>query len=97
MKWITYALIQAEEFGIDSSNINTFKTTNDPSIKRFLGTEGSLGEKMGLPNDFATRVVKHVGNYGEVYERNIGEPFNLERGQNALWTDGGLLYSPPFR
>ncbi len=97
VKWITYALIQAEEYGINSSNLGTFETTNDPSIKRFLGTEGSLGEKMGLPNDFATRVVKHVGNYGEVYERNIGEPLNLDRGQNALWTDGGLLYSPPFR
>ena len=97
IKWITYALIQAEEFGINSSNVDTFKTTNDPSIKRFLGTEGSLGEKIGLPNDFATRIVKHVGNYGEIYERNIGEIFNLPRGQNDLWTRGGLLYSPPFR
>jgi general L-amino acid transport system substrate-binding protein len=52
---------------------------------------------MGLPNDFAKRVIKHVGNYEEIYDRNIGEPFELERGQNALWTDGGLLYSPPFR
>ena len=52
---------------------------------------------MGLPNDFAARVVKHVGNYGEIYERNIGQPFGLERGPNNLWTEGGLLYSPPFR
>ena len=52
---------------------------------------------MGLPNDFAKRVVKHVGNYGEVYDRNIGKPFNLDRGLNALWKDGGLMYAPPFR
>ncbi|MGK7914042.1 MAG: amino acid ABC transporter substrate-binding protein [Prochloraceae cyanobacterium] len=97
VKWITYALIQAEEFGIDSSNLKTFMNSSDPSIKRFLGTEGSLGEKMGLPNDFAARIVKHVGNYGEIYERHIGEPFNLDRGPNELWTRGGLLYSPPFR
>ena len=97
VKWITYAMIQAEEFGINSSNIQTFMNSSDPSIKRFLGTEGSLGAKMGLPNDFAARIVKHVGNYGEIYERNIGKPFNLERGPNELWTEGGLLYSPPFR
>ena len=97
VKWITYALIQAEEFGIDSTNIQTFANSSDPSIQRFLGTEGSLGETMGLPNDFAARIVKHVGNYGEIYERNIAIPFDLERGLNQLWTEGGLLYSPPFR
>ena len=97
VKWITYALIQAEEFGIDSSNLETFINSSDPNIQRFLGTEGSLGETMGLPNDFAARIVKHVGNYGEIYERNIAVPFDLERGLNQLWTEGGLLYSPPFR
>lgn len=97
VKWITYSLIQAEEFGINSQNLADFAETQDPEIKRFLGQEGSLGEDMGLPNDFAARVVKNVGNYGEVYEKNIGTPFNLERGQNELWTNGGLLYSPPFR
>lgn len=97
VKWVTYALIQAEEMGINSQNIDQFQNTEDPNIRRFLGLEGNLGEDMGLPNDFAARVIRHVGNYGEIYERNIGEPFDLERGQNALWTDGGLLYSPPFR
>jgi general L-amino acid transport system substrate-binding protein len=97
VKWITYALIQAEEFGINSSNLNTFINSSDPNIKRFLGTEESFGEAMGLPNDFAARIIKHVGNYGEIYERNIGKPFNLDRGLNQLWTKGGLLYSPPFR
>jgi general L-amino acid transport system substrate-binding protein len=97
VKWITYALIQAEEFGITSENIAEFESSEDPSVLTFLGLEGSLGEDMGLPNDFAARAVRAVGNYGEIYERNIGEPFGLERGPNELWTNGGLLYSPPFR
>jgi general L-amino acid transport system substrate-binding protein len=97
VKWITYALIQGEEFGITSKNLNTFVNSSNPDIKRFLGTEASFGETIGLPNDFATRVIKHVGNYGEIYDRNIGKPFNLDRGLNNLWTEGGLLYSPPFR
>ena len=97
VKWVTYAMIQAEELGISSQNVDSFAETEDPVIRRFLGLEGSLGEEMGLSNDFARRIVKNVGNYGGVYQRNIGEPFNLDRGLNALWTDGGLMYSPPFR
>jgi general L-amino acid transport system substrate-binding protein len=97
VKWITYTLIQAEEFGINSSNVNTFINSSNPNIKRFLGTEESFGETMGLPNNFTARIIKHVGNYGEIYDRNIGKPFNLDRGLNQLWTKGGLLYSPPFR
>lgn len=97
VKWITYSLIQAEEFGLNSQNVADFSETEDPRIQRFLGQEGNLGEDMGLPNDFAERVVANVGNYGEIYERNIGEPFGLDRGQNQLWNEGGLLYSPPFR
>ncbi len=97
VKWITFALIEAEELGITSQNLSEFETSDDPNIRRFKGLEGNLGEDMGLPNDFATRIVRHVGNYGEIYDRNIGEQFDLERGQNELWTNGGLLYSPPFR
>ncbi len=97
VKWITYALIQAEEFGITSANISSFADTRDPQIQRFLGQVGNLGEDMGLPNDFAARIIKNVGNYGEIYERNVGQPFGLERGLNNLWSNGGLLYSPPFR
>lgn len=97
VKWVTYAMIQGEELGINSQNVASFAQTEDPEIRRFLGTEGNLGEDMGLPNDFAQNIIKHVGNYGEVYQRNIGEPFGLKRGLNALWTDGGLMYSPPFR
>ncbi len=97
VKWITYALIQAEEFGITKENLASFENSEDPNIRRFLGLDDKLGEGIGLPNDFASRVVKHVGNYGEIYERNIGQPLGLERGPNKLWTEGGLLYSPPFR
>ena len=97
VKGVVYAMIEAEELGINSQNIDSFAQTEDPEIKRFLGMEGNLGEDMGLPNDFAKRVVKQVGNYGEVYDRNIGQPFKLERGLNALWENGGLMYAPPFR
>ena len=99
VKWVTYALIQAEEFGITQANLEEMKNSDSPEIKRFLGVEGSLGEDMGLPNDFAARIIKHVGNYGEIYDRNLGRDsqFNLDRGLNDLWTNGGLLYSPPFR
>ena len=97
VKWITFALIEAEELGINSQNVNDVAQTKDPTIRKFLGQEGTLGEDMGLPNDFAHRIIEYVGNYGEIYERNIGQPFGLDRGQNALWKDGGLMYSPPFR
>lgn len=97
VKWITYTVIEAEELGINSQNLAEFEKSQDPNVKRFLGSEGTLGQDMGLPNDFAVRVIKHVGNYGDIYDRNIGKPLGLERGLNKLWTDGGLLYSPPFR
>jgi general L-amino acid transport system substrate-binding protein len=97
VKWITYTMIEAEELGINSQNIGKFAQSKDPEVKRFLGVEGNLGDDMGVPNDFAKKVIRHVGNYEEIYDRNIGKPFELERGQNALWSDGGLLYSPPFR
>ncbi|MFM2314370.1 MAG: hypothetical protein RLZZ04_3646 [Cyanobacteriota bacterium] len=97
VKWVIYAMIEGEELGINSQNIASFTQTKDPEIRRFLGLEDNLGADMGLSNDFASRIIKHVGNYGEVYERNLGKPFGLERGLNALWTDGGLMYAPPFR
>lgn len=99
VKWVTYALIEAEELGITQANVDEQKASEDPTIRRFLGMEGNLGEDLGLTNDFAYRVIKNVGNYGEIYERNLGKgsQFNLDRGQNDLWTRGGLLYSPPFR
>ena len=97
VKWIAYAMIQAEELDIDSENINIYRNSKDGETRRFIGIEGDLGSQMGLSDDFAVRVIKHVGNYREVYERNLGKPFGLKRGQNALWLDGGLMYSPPFR
>jgi general L-amino acid transport system substrate-binding protein len=97
IKWITFALFEAEELGINSQNIDNFTNSEDPNVRRFLGLEGQLGTDMGLPNDFTARIIRHVGNYGEIYDRNIGQPFQLERGPNKLWTEGGLLYSPPFR
>lgn len=99
VRWSVFALMEAEELGITSQNLAQFSTSKDPAIRRFLGIEGDLGKGMNLPNDFANRIVKHVGNYSEVYDRNLGAQtkLNLPRGQNNLWTKGGLLFSPPFR
>ncbi|MDJ0556050.1 MAG: amino acid ABC transporter substrate-binding protein [Microcoleaceae cyanobacterium MO_207.B10] len=99
VKWVIYALIEAEELGITQANVDEEKNSDDPTIRRFLGVEGNLGEGLGLTNDFTYRVIKQVGNYGEIYDRNLGEnsPYKLPRGQNNLWKNGGLLYSPPFR
>jgi general L-amino acid transport system substrate-binding protein len=99
VKWVVYALIEAEELEITSKNLAAKLKSPDPVVKRFLGVEGTLGKDMGLSNDFTARIIKHVGNYGEVYERNLGSktPLNLPRGQNRLWNQGGLMYAPPFR
>lgn len=95
-KWVAYGLIQAEEFGITSQNLASFAESKDPNIRRFLGAEGGLGTMLGLSDDFMARVVRQVGNYGELFERHL-KPLNLTRGVNTLWTQGGLLYTPPFR
>ena len=104
--WIVLSTIQAEEFGIDSTNVDTFADTEDASIRRFLGLEVTTDDGtapfdpgLGLPVDFAAQVITAVGNYGEIYDRNVGPgtPLDLPRGLNALWTDGGLLYAPPYR
>ncbi|NJM08479.1 amino acid ABC transporter substrate-binding protein [Candidatus Gracilibacteria bacterium] len=99
VRWVVYTTIQAEELGITSANIGDFAASESPEVRRFLGVEGELGMGIGLPNDFATRVIRAVGNYGEIYDRNLGPetPFNLPRGLNNLYTEGGLHYSPPFR
>ncbi len=100
VNWAIFATIQAEEFGITSENIDTFADTADPNIQRFLGlvVEGDavLDPGLGLPSDFAAQVVTQVGNYGEIFEANLA-PLGLERGVNALWSNGGLMYSPPYR
>jgi len=99
VKWSVYTLMEAEELAITSKNVDQMVTSTDPVVKRFLGVEGTLGKDMGLPNDFTARIIKQVGNYGEVYDRHLGpnSKLNLPRGQNKLWTNGGLLISPPFR
>jgi general L-amino acid transport system substrate-binding protein len=99
VNWTVYATIQAEEFGITSQNVDSFLTSDDPAIKRFLGVDASLGEAIGLDPKFAYNIIKNVGNYGEIFERNLGKSTKIgfDRGLNRLWTDGGLVYSPPFR
>jgi len=99
VRWIYNAIVTAEEKGVTSTNVDQMKNANDPEIKRLLGTEGSQGQELGLSADWAYNIIKSVGNYGEIFERNIGPntPIGLQRGLNALWTDGGLQYSPPFR
>lgn len=99
VNWTVYATIQAEELGITKDNVDTFLTSKDPSIQRFLGVDPSLGQAIGLDPKFAYNIIKTVGNYGEIFQRNIGKgtTLNLDRGYNSLWTNGGLLYSPPFR
>ncbi|SLN58904.1 General L-amino acid-binding periplasmic protein AapJ precursor [Roseivivax jejudonensis] len=100
VRWTLNALIAAEEYGITSANIDELKAgTESPEINRILGTEGNLGEMLGLDAEWAYRAIKANGNYGEIFAKNIGEstPIGLSRGLNAQWTDGGLLYAPPFR
>ena len=100
VRWTLNALISAEELGITSANIEELsKGTNNPEINRILGTEGNLGEMLGLDADWAKRAISSEGNFGEIFEANIGEktPIGLARGLNAQWTEGGLIYSPPFR
>lgn len=99
VKWALFAQVNAEELGITSANVDGMKTGTDPNVKRLLGTEGDIGVGMGLTNDWAYNIVKQVGNYGEMFERNVGKgsPLGIERGLNALWTNGGLQYAPPIR
>lgn len=99
VKWTLFAMIDAEELGISSQNIAQTLTSDRPDIKRFLGMEGDHGTDMGLSRDWCARIVRLVGNYGEIFERNVGEKSRLgiPRGLNRLWTRGGLQYAPPIR
>lgn len=100
IRWVVYATIQAEEFGITSENVDEFLTSDNEAILRFLGQgEAATGTLLGLDNDFVVNVIRAVGNYGEIFDRNVGpdSALGLDRGQNALWTEGGLMYSPPWR
>ena len=99
MKWTHFAMLEAEEFGVTQANVDEMKNSDNPGIKRLLGTEGEFGTAVGLSNDWAYQVIKAVGNYGEVFDRNVGPdtPLAISRGVNALWSKGGLQYAPPVR
>lgn len=99
VRWTLFALINAEEMGVTSKNVDEMLKSENPAIKRLLGVSADYGQYTGLTKDWAYRIIKHVGNYGEMYERNVGPntALGLERGVNALWSNGGLLYAPPIR
>jgi general L-amino acid transport system substrate-binding protein len=99
VKWVHFAMINAEELGVSSKTIDEALKSDKPDIKRLVGTEGSLGEDLGLTKDWVVRIVKSVGNYGEVFERNVGSgsKLGIARGLNNLWSKGGIQYAPPIR
>ena len=99
VRWTHYVMLDAEELGINKANVDEKLKSDDPETRRLLGVEGQYGEGMGLTNDWAYRIIKNVGNYGEIFERNLGQgsPLKIVRGLNALWTKGGLQYGPPIR
>ncbi len=97
VKWAVFATIEAEEQGITADNVEDMVSSENPVIARLLGSDGDLG--LGLDGDWVVNMISQVGNYAEIYERNLGSstPFDLDRGLNSLWSDGGLLYAPPYR
>jgi len=99
VKWTVYAMLNAEELGITSKNIDEALKSSKPEVMRLVGTEGSYGEQLGLAKDWAARIIRHVGNYGEVYDRNLGtgSKLGIPRGMNQLWSAGGIQYAPPIR
>ena len=99
VRWVHYAMLNAEELGVTSKNIDEALKSNMPEIKRLVGTEGNFGEQLGLTKDWAVRIIKHVGNYGESFDRNVGtgSRLGISRGVNRLWTKGGIQYAPPIR
>ncbi|MFH1556263.1 MAG: amino acid ABC transporter substrate-binding protein [Pseudomonadota bacterium] len=99
IKWTYFALLNAEELGITSKNVDEMVNSQNPEIKRLLGSDGKYGEAVGVPNDWVVKIVKQVGNYGEIFDRNLGPatPLAINRGLNKLWTQGGLQYGMPVR
>ena len=99
VRWTLFAMINAEELGVTSKNVDQMLKSENPEVRRLVGVEGEFGESLGLTKDWAVRIVRKVGNYGEVFERNVGmgSPLKIKRGLNALYTKGGLQYAPPIR
>jgi general L-amino acid transport system substrate-binding protein len=99
VRWTVFAMVDAEEFNVSSQNVDEALKSESAGVRRLLGVDGDHGEGLGLAVDWAYRIVKHVGNYGEVFERNLGQgsPLAMERRLDALWSKGGLMYAPPVR
>ncbi len=99
VKWTHYAMVNAEELGVTSKNVDDALRSEKPEVRRLVGTDGNFGEQLGLTKDWVVRILKHVGNYGESFERNVGSgsKLGIARGLNALWNKGGLQYAPPIR
>ncbi len=99
VKWTLYAMINAEELGVSSKNIDEALKSKRPAVMRLVGNDGTFGKDLGLTNDWAVRIIRHVGNYGEIYDRNIGadSKLHIPRGLNQLWNAGGIMYAPPIR
>ncbi len=99
VRWSFFAMVNAEDLGVTSKNIDTLKKTDNPNIRRLLGLEGIKGKSLGLADDWAYQIIKQVGNYSETFERNVGmdSPLKIKRGLNALWSKGGIQYAPPMR
>lgn len=99
VRWTLFAMINAEELDVSKANVDAALSSENPRIRRLLGVDGAHGDDLGLSQDWAYRIIKHVGNYADVFERNLGQgaPFGMERRLNALWNKGGLIYAPPVR
>jgi general L-amino acid transport system substrate-binding protein len=99
VKWVNFAMINAEELGVGSKTIDDALKSQKPAVKRLVGTEGEFGKPLGLSNDWAVRIVRAVGNYGETFDRNVGasSKLGIPRGLNELWDNGGIQYAPPIR
>jgi general L-amino acid transport system substrate-binding protein len=99
VKWVHFALLNAEELGVTSANVDAMMSSPNEDIRNLLGSEGAFGEGIGLTNDWAARTIRLVGNYGEIFERNLGSgsPLAIPRGLNALWSNGGIQFAPPIR
>ena len=99
VKWTLFAMINAEEYDVNQKTLDQRVKSDRPDVKRLLGVEGNYGEQLGLTNDWVVRIVRHVGNYAEIFDRNVGEGSRLkiDRGLNKLWNKGGIQYAPPVR
>jgi general L-amino acid transport system substrate-binding protein len=99
VRWVQYAMLEAEEYGITSKNVDEMLKSDNPTIKRILGVTPGMGTALGVSDRWVYDIVKQVGNYGEIFDKNLGmsSPLKIERGLNKLWKDGGLHYAPPIR